>query len=101
MGYVGDAKASGGPQTEFQPNIAQYAGFFLTVAAICVAALLGIASHQAAFALLAVVFGGPIAGRLFSLGMDRGMNGYGPTIRALYVIDTIGFVLAVAAILVG
>jgi len=77
---------------------AQYAGFFLAVAAMCAASLAGALPRLTAFVLLAVVFGGLIAGRLVSLALDRGVAGYGPTIRALYAIDAIGFALAVAAI---
>ena len=32
--------------------------------------------------------------------LDGGVAGYGPTIRALYVIDGIGFALAIAALAV-
>jgi hypothetical protein len=39
-----------------------------------------------------------IAGRLVSLVLNRGVAGYGPTIRALYVIDGLGFALAISAI---
>ena len=77
---------------------AQYAGFFLAVAAMCAASLAGALARLTAFVLLAVVFGGLIAGRLVSLALDRGVAGYGPTIRALYAIDALGFALALAAI---
>jgi Domain of unknown function (DUF4345) len=77
---------------------AQYAGFFLAVAAMCAASLAGALPRRTAFVLLAVVFGGLIAGRLVSLALDRGVAGYGPTIRALYAIDAIGFALSLAAI---
>jgi hypothetical protein len=79
---------------------AQYAGFFLAVAVICVASLAGAASRRGALIVLAVVFGGLIAGRLVSLGLNRGIAGYGPTILALYGIDALGFALAIAAITV-
>ena len=79
---------------------AQYAGFFLAVAAVCGASLAGVVSRQAAFVVLAVVFGGLIAGRLASFALDGGAAGYGPTIRSLYLIDAIGFALAIAALVV-
>jgi len=79
---------------------AQYAGFFLAVGAVCAAALAGLAPRQAALIVLAVVFGGLIAGRLASLALNRGVAGYGPTIRALYAIDCVGFALAVAALVI-
>jgi len=77
---------------------AQYAGFFLAVAAACAAALLGFVPRRAAFLVLAVVFGGLIAGRLASLAIDGGIAGYGPTIRTLYAIDSLGFALALTAL---
>ena len=77
---------------------AQYAGFFLAVAAVCAASLAGALPRLTAFVLLAVVFGGLIAGRLVSLALNRGIGGYGPAIRALYAIDAVGFTLALAAI---
>lgn len=79
---------------------AQYAGFFLAVAVVCGASLAGVVSRQAAFVVLIVVFGGLIAGRLASLALDGGAAGYGPTIRSLYLIDGIGFTLAIAALAV-
>jgi hypothetical protein len=79
---------------------AQYAGFFLAIAMVCGAALLGTLNRQTAFIVLATVFGGLIAGRLFSLGMDRRITAYSPTVQALYAIDAVGFALAVTAIAV-
>jgi hypothetical protein len=76
---------------------AQYAGFFLAVAMACVAALLGAVPRASAYLVLAVVFGGLIAGRLVSLGLDGGVIGYPPTIRALFAIDAIGFALTATA----
>jgi hypothetical protein len=77
---------------------AQYAGFFLAVAVVCVASLAGAVPRQAAFIVLAVVFGGLIAGRLAGLALNGGIAGYSPTIRALYAIDSIGFAAAIAAL---
>jgi hypothetical protein len=93
---LGLAVASAGGSNEIR---AQYAGFFLAVAVLCAAALGGAVPRQAGFIVLAVVFGGLIAGRLVSLALDRGVAGYGPTILALYAIDSLGFALAVAALL--
>ena len=78
---------------------AQYAGFFLAVAVVCAASLAGVVSRKAAFIVLCTVFGGLIAGRLVSLVIDRSVNGYGPTILALYAIDSIGFGLAMTALI--
>lgn len=78
---------------------AQYAGFFLAAAAVCAAGLAGVVSRKAAFIVLCAVFGGLIAGRLVSLILDRSVDGYGPTILALYAIDSIGFVLAFSALI--
>jgi hypothetical protein len=77
--------------------MAQYAGFFLAAAGVCIAALAGWLPRRAAFVTSAAVFGGLIAGRLVSLVLNGGFSGYGPTIQALYVIDAIGFALAIAA----
>jgi uncharacterized membrane-anchored protein YitT (DUF2179 family) len=70
------------------------------VAAVCAAALAGGVSRQGVFLLLAVVFGGLICGRFVSLALNRGFAGYGPTILALYAIDSIGLTLAVIALAV-
>jgi hypothetical protein len=48
--------------------------------------------------LTSVVFGGLIAGRLFSLGLDGKAGRYRPAIRALYVIDSCGFLLSASAL---
>ena len=61
------------------------------------AAFFGALSRESAFVVLATVFGGLIAGRLVSLGINGGFAGYGPTIVALYAIDALGFVLSVTA----
>ena len=76
---------------------AQYSGFFLAVAGICAAALLGVVSRPATFMVPGRL---PRAhrGRLASLVIDRRRAQYGPTILALYVIDSIGFALAIIAL---
>jgi hypothetical protein len=76
---------------------AQYAGFFLAAALMCAAALGGWVPRQSALLMMIVIFGGLIGGRLVSLALDGGIAGYGLTIRALYVIDALGFGLALAA----
>jgi hypothetical protein len=76
---------------------AQYAGFFLAAALFCAAALAGSVSRQAAFSVVAVIFGGLIAGRLVSLGINRGVAGYSPTILVLYAIDAVGFAMTITA----
>ena len=77
---------------------AQYMGFFLMIAAVSVAALVGVVSRRSVFLLLAVVFGGLIFGRIASLVLNRGFAGYGPTILSLYGIDCIGLVLSLSAL---
>jgi hypothetical protein len=77
---------------------AQYSGFFLAVAVVCMASLAGLISRQASFVIMAAVYGGLLAGRLASLALNAGVAGYGPTILALYVIDAIGLALAVASL---
>lgn len=92
---LGLAVANPGGDNEVR---AQYTGFFLAVAAVCAGSLAGLVPRQGALTVLAVVFGGLIAGRLASLVLNGGLAGYGPTIRALYAIDAVGFALAVAAL---
>jgi uncharacterized membrane-anchored protein YitT (DUF2179 family) len=77
--------------------MAQYAGFFLAAVGVCIAALAGWLPRSIAFVTLAAIFGGLIVGRLVSLVLNGGISGYGTTIQALYVIDAIGFTLAIAA----
>jgi hypothetical protein len=77
---------------------AQYAGFFFAAALACMASLAGAMPRQAAFIVLAVIFGGLLAGRLVSLALNGGIAGYGHTIVALYAIDASGLALAVTAL---
>jgi len=79
---------------------AQYAGFFFVAGALCVAALPGAVPRRSAFIVLAVVFGGLIAGRAISLVANRGFAGYNSTILALYAIDSTGLILALTALAV-
>ena len=76
---------------------AQYASVFLAIAAVCVASLMSMLPRQAAFVVLSTVFGGLIVGRLTSLGLNRGIAGYGPTILSLYAIDAVGLLLSATA----
>ena len=76
---------------------AQYGGFFLAVTVASVLTLAGTIPRQAGLVVNAVLFGGLIAGRLISLTIDGGMHGYGPIIRALFFIDSIGFILSITA----
>jgi hypothetical protein len=77
---------------------AQYSGFFLAVALVCLASLCGLISRQISFVMMCAVYGGLLAGRLVSLALNAGAAGYGPTILALYAIDAVGLVLAVASL---
>jgi hypothetical protein len=74
---------------------AQYAGFFLAAALVCAAGLVGWAPPASALFVAATIFGGLIGGRLVGFLANGGANGLGPTIRALYVIDALGFGLTV------
>jgi hypothetical protein len=80
---------------------AQYAGFFFAAAVVCMAALSGLISRQAGFVALAMIFGGLIGGRLVSYILNGGTAGYGPRIVSLYAIDSVGFVLAFAGLMLG
>jgi len=68
------------------------------IAAVCAASLLGAVSRPIAFFLLGAQFGGLFLGRLASLAANRGFDGYSATIRALYVIDGLGLILAITAL---
>jgi hypothetical protein len=94
-GRLGLTIANAGGLNEIR---AQYAGVFLAIGLLCAAALAGLAPRQAALIVLMVTFGGLIAGRLASLAINRGVNGFGPTILALYAIDLTGFALAAIAL---
>lgn len=76
---------------------AQYGGFFLAAAVCGVLALAGRIPRSTAFIVNATIFGGLIAGRIVSLFLDGGIRKYGPLIRALFVIDALGFALSVIA----
>lgn len=77
---------------------AQYAGFFLATAVLCVCSLLGKVRRSTSFVSLIVIFGGLLGGRLVSLFLDGGLSNYGPMIRALYPIDALGLALALVAL---
>ena len=80
---------------------AQYAGFFFAAALVCAAALAGMISRQAGFVALAMIFGGLIAGRVASYILNGGTAGYSPRIISLYAIDSVGFALAFAGLMLG
>jgi hypothetical protein len=73
---------------------AQYAGFFLAVAIVCLIALLGQIPRAAAYIMLVAIFGGLLAGRAFSLIANGGAAGFTPMIVSLYAIDAIGLLVA-------
>jgi hypothetical protein len=77
---------------------AQYGGFFLMLGLTCALALTDTVDRRFALGAAALTFGGVIAGRLLGLAIDRGVSGYGNTIRTLIVIDAVGCALAVAAL---
>lgn len=76
----------------------QYGGFFFLCGLLAVSALAGWTPTVWALVLMAVVFGGLVLGRLFSLGLDRTAGSYKPAIRALYFIDSCGFMLSSVAL---
>jgi hypothetical protein len=76
---------------------AQYSGFFLAAAVCGALALGGLIPRSTAFVVNATIFGGLIAGRVISLFLDGGLRKYGPLIRALFMIDALGFILAMTA----
>jgi hypothetical protein len=62
-------------------------------------ALAGQIARSTAFVVNGTIFGGLIAGRIVSLFLDGGIRKYGPLIRALFVIDALGFVLSIIGFL--
>ncbi|HEV3036623.1 MAG TPA: DUF4345 family protein [Candidatus Angelobacter sp.] len=76
---------------------AQYGGFFLAAAVCGIFALVGWVPRSTGLVVNATIFGGLIAGRLISLFLDGGITKYGPLIRTLFVIDALGFALAISA----
>ncbi len=78
---------------------AQYGGFFLAIALACVLSLFGALPRSTGLVVLALVFGGILFGRIVSLGVDGGMAGYSPVIRVLYLVDAIGLLAAIGALL--
>lgn len=95
-GRLGLCIADSGGRNEIR---SQYAGFFLAAAVLCFLSLGAVVPRPTAFVVLAVIFGGLIAGRLASLVLNKGVTGFGPAILALYIIDGFGF--AAAAMLIG
>ena len=75
----------------------QYLIAFLAAALVCTASLFGQLSRQTSFVVLGAIYGGLLAGRLVSFGLNAGVAGYGPTILVLYAVDAIGLSLAVAS----
>lgn len=77
---------------------AQYGGFFFLCGVLALTALAGWTPPVWTLVLTSVVFGGLILGRLSSLVLDAGQPRYRPAIRALYVIDSCGFLLSAGAL---
>jgi hypothetical protein len=77
---------------------AQYGGFFLMAGLFAIAAVGGLIPRAWALALMVVVFGGLIFGRLISLIIDGGFKQYRGAIPALFIIDSCGFLVAAAAL---
>ncbi|HEV2988493.1 MAG TPA: DUF4345 family protein [Candidatus Angelobacter sp.] len=78
---------------------AQYGGFFLAAAVCGIFALTGWLPRATGFVVNATIFGGLIAGRVVSLFLDGGIRKYSPLIRALFVIDALGFALSIIGFL--
>jgi hypothetical protein len=76
---------------------AQYGGFFLAAALVNALSLFGVLPRQTGFVVNCSIFGGLIAGRVASLAVDGGINGYGGVIRALFFVDAVGFALTITA----
>ena len=78
---------------------AQYAGFFLLMGLATAAALVGVLPRSTAFVICALVFGGLFVGRVAGVVLNGGVGGYCRVVRSLIVIDTVGTLLSVAALM--
>ena len=76
----------------------QYAGFFLMVGVACVAALAGVVPRPAAYLVTLIVFGGLFIGRLVSVTLNQGFDGYPPVVKGLVLVDFIGAAMSIAAL---
>lgn len=95
---LGLAIANSGGSNEIR---AQYAGFFLAISIVCIAALFGGVPRQSAFIVLIVVFAGLVSGRLVSLVLNHGTSGYPPAILTLIFFDSLGLLLSLTALSVS
>lgn len=80
---------------------ARYGGFFLISGLAVAAALIGQVPREWGLVVLVVTFGGLICGRLLALIAERSFVRYGTTIRALFLIDSWGFLLSIFALTHG
>jgi Domain of unknown function (DUF4345) len=78
---------------------AQYGGFFLVLGVTCALAMLGIVDRRFGLGAAAITLGGVAGGRWLGLIVDRGVVGYGAGIRSLFLVDSAGCALAVAALM--
>lgn len=77
---------------------AQYGGFFGAAALLQIAAVAGWIAVNTGLLIGAMIFGGLIFGRILATLLNRGVTGYTVTIRALLVIDLVGFLACVVAL---
>ena len=80
---------------------AQYGGFFFAAALSQFAALCDLMAPFGALMVALVIFGGLILGRLGSFVFGTGGQALTPTIRALFLIDGGGAVVAAACLLLA
>lgn len=80
---------------------AQYGGFFLISGLAVAAALAGQIPRDWGLVVLSVTFGGLICGRVLALIAEKSFARYGATIRALFLIDSCGFLLSIFALIRG
>ena len=92
---LGLAVANAGGANEIR---SQYAGFFLMVGIACVAALTGSIPRPAGYLVTLVVFGGLFTGRVVSVALNHGFDGYPPVVRWLVLIDFLGSALSIVAL---
>ncbi|MHA7834019.1 MAG: hypothetical protein ACX94A_06010 [Algiphilus sp.] len=77
---------------------AQYGGFFFAAALSQFAPLIGLLSEVSALIVSSTIFGGLFFGRLAAALAGPKIHTLSSTLRALFVIDAVGFIAASGAI---
>jgi len=78
---------------------AQYGGFFFAAALSQFAPFVGLIASTTAFIVAAIIFGGLILGRIGAAMAKPDKEALSPMIKALYLIDGVGFLASIGALL--